>query len=133
MKIDAVAVSSTNIKKTAEFYTLLGFEFPEFKDDEQHLEPIAPKGATRLMIDSVGMMKDILGESPKHGNHSSFAILYDSPEEVSEIAKKVESAGFSIFKKPWDAFWGQRYAIVADPDGYMVDLFAYLPNTSNHD
>jgi hypothetical protein len=24
------------------------------------------------------------------------------------------------------AFWGQRYAIVADPEGYMCDLFAPL-------
>ena len=28
---------------------------------------------------------------------------------------------------PWDAFWGQRYAIVTDPDGNHVELFAPLP------
>ena len=27
---------------------------------------------------------------------------------------------------PWDAFWGQRYAQVKDPDGNVVDLFAPL-------
>ncbi len=26
----------------------------------------------------------------------------------------------------WDAFWGQRYAILHDPDGNGVDLFAPL-------
>ena len=36
----------------------------------------------------------------------------------------IRDAGFTVVKEPWDAFWGQRYAIVADPDGYMVDLFA---------
>jgi uncharacterized glyoxalase superfamily protein PhnB len=29
-------------------------------------------------------------------------------------------------KEPWDAFWGQRYAVVADPDGNHVDLYAPL-------
>ena len=33
---------------------------------------------------------------------------------------------------PWDAFWGQRYAVVLDPDGNHVDLFAPLP-TSAHE
>jgi uncharacterized glyoxalase superfamily protein PhnB len=29
-------------------------------------------------------------------------------------------------KEPWDAFWGQRYAAVGDPDGNLIDLFAPL-------
>ena len=29
-------------------------------------------------------------------------------------------------KAPWDAFWGQRYAMIRDPDGNEVDLFAPL-------
>jgi uncharacterized glyoxalase superfamily protein PhnB len=35
-------------------------------------------------------------------------------------------AGFSGTNEPWDAFWGQRYARVSDPDGSKVDLFAPL-------
>jgi hypothetical protein len=30
--------------------------------------------------------------------------------------------------EPWDAFWGMRYAVVFDPDGRPVDLFAVLPS-----
>ena len=29
-------------------------------------------------------------------------------------------------KAPWDAPWGQRYALVRDPDGNAVDLFCPL-------
>lgn len=29
---------------------------------------------------------------------------------------------------PSDAFWGQRYATVHDPDGNPIDLFAPLPD-----
>ena len=27
---------------------------------------------------------------------------------------------------PWDAFWGQRYAQLRDPDGVRVDLYVTL-------
>jgi hypothetical protein len=30
------------------------------------------------------------------------------------------------YREPWDAFCGQRYAMVKDPDGNPVDLFASL-------
>jgi uncharacterized glyoxalase superfamily protein PhnB len=28
--------------------------------------------------------------------------------------------------EPWDAFWGQRYALLRDPDGVEVNLYAPL-------
>lgn len=126
MKIDAVSVSSSNLKKTVQFYTLLGFTFHNFKDDEDHLEPTTLDGSAKLMIDSEKMVRNIIGENPKPGNHSSFAIQYDSPSELNEVVEKLKEQNFIVVKEPWDAFWGQRYAIVQDPDGYKVDLYAAL-------
>lgn len=126
VKIDAVGVSSSNFKKTVEFYTLLGFEFPEFNDGEDHLEAITPDGQTRLMIDSEKLITQLLDEKPQPGNTSVFALLYESPEELNKVAEKISGAGFKVIKQPWDAFWGQRYCVVQDPDGYKVDLFARL-------
>ena len=36
------------------------------------------------------------------------------------------AAGFEGKKEPYDAFWGQRFADVVDPDGNVVHLFAAL-------
>lgn len=126
MKLNAIGVTSSNFAKTVEFYALLGFEFPEFKAGEDHLEPKTPAGSARLMIDSKKLITEILGEEPKPSNASAFAIEYDSPLELNEVAQKVKEAGFNVIREPWDAFWGQRYAVVADPDGYKVDLYAPL-------
>ena len=126
MKLNAIGVTSTNITKTIKFYTILGFEFKDIKPDDEHVEPMTPNGSARLMIDSVNIVKDIIGEDPKAGNISAFALQYDSVEELNEVAFKVSQAGFTVFKEPWDAFWGQRYAVVIDPDGFKVDLYAYL-------
>jgi uncharacterized glyoxalase superfamily protein PhnB len=49
-----------------------------------------------------------------------------SPAEVDEIYARVTGAGFHGEKAPWDAFWGQRYAQLQDPDGVPVDLYARL-------
>lgn len=126
LRLDAVAVAAKDLRRTAEFYSLLGFNFPQITDEMQHLEPQTAPGEVRLMIDRFDLMESLIGEVPRPPNHSSFAMLCDSPAEVDAVAAAVEAAGYTVAAAPWDAFWGQRYAVVVDPDGYKVDLFAAL-------
>lgn len=126
MKLNAVGVTTSDFKKTITFYTILGFKFNKHNEGDDHLDSIPEEGSIRLMIDTKSLVEEIIGEEPMHGNHSAFALEYDSPEEINEIVQKLKSEGFTVVKEPWDAFWGQRYAIVADPDGYKVDLYAAL-------
>ncbi len=126
MKIDAISVKSKNFKETVKFYTLLGFSFPPFAETDDHLEPITKEGEVRLMLDDPALLKEMTGKESQPPTHSSFAILCDTPQEVDLTVQKIKENGYKIVKEPWDAFWGQRYAIVQDPDGYMIDLFASL-------
>jgi uncharacterized glyoxalase superfamily protein PhnB len=50
-----------------------------------------------------------------------------SPEKVDTLFAELTDAGCTGVNKPWDAFWGHRYAVVLDPDGHGIDLFAALP------
>ena len=54
-------------------------------------------------------------------------MLCESPADVDTAYERVVSAGFAGHLAPFDAFWGQRYAVVHDPDGTPVDLYAPLP------
>ena len=54
----------------------------------------------------------------------SLAFECASPAELDEIYARVVAAGFEGEKEPWDAFWGQRYALLGDPDGVRVNLYA---------
>lgn len=126
MKISAVAVTTTNIEKTIAFYSIIGFDFSNVDKEEDHIEPKTPKGSARLMIDTVEFIKEHLGEIPKSSNISSFAIQFTKPEDLDKVVESLESNNFKVVKKPWDAFWGQRYAIVEDPDGYKVDLYSNI-------
>ena len=93
MKLNAVCVTTSNLAKTVEFYTLLGFKFPEYKKDEQHLESIENKTQIKLMIDDDKLVQELIGERPFPSKHSSFAIEYDSAQEVNEIAEKLKVQG----------------------------------------
>ncbi len=126
MKLDAITVTSRDMVRSIKFYSLLGFEFPAFEPDIKHLEPITKEGDVRLMIDDAGLMKSMTGVEPRPANYSAFAIKCDNAAEVDGCVAQVKAAGFNVVKEPWDAFWGQRYAILADPDGCMVDVFAWV-------
>src|SRR3954471_12994545 len=120
MEIAAVAVSATDLARTAAFYELLGFSFPPIEGDAMHLE--AP-GAVRLMIDSATLLAELNGEPPRPGTASGVALLAGSPADVDDAVGRVAGAGHAGGHQPFDAPWGQRYATVPDPDGYRVDLF----------
>lgn len=124
MKLNAVGVTTSDMRKAIAFYSLLGFDFSDINAEEDHVEPKTPPGSARLMIDAKKIVEGIIGTKPEPGNHSAFALQYDSAKQVNEVAEKVKNAGFTVVKEPWDAFWGQRYAVVEDPDGYKVDLYA---------
>jgi predicted enzyme related to lactoylglutathione lyase len=126
MEIYAVAVSARDLPRAVAFYELLGFQFAAAEPDDPHLEAVTPSGV-RLMIDSASMMEQLLGEPPRSGNTSGFALKYGSPAEVDDVASRVSAGGGTVVHDPWDAPWSQRYATVADPDGYRVDLFCPLP------
>jgi uncharacterized glyoxalase superfamily protein PhnB len=124
MQIAAVAVSATDLSRAVGFYELLGFRFPPIEPDTKHLEA---EGDVRLMIDEAAFLAELHGEPPRPGNIAGFALLFATPAEVDAAAERIASAGHSVVTAPYDAPWGQRYATVADPDGYRTDLFALLP------
>jgi uncharacterized glyoxalase superfamily protein PhnB len=79
------------------------------------------------MWDTVDLVKSIdpSWSEPK-GQRITLGFKCDSPAEVDELYARLLAAGYAGHKEPWDAFWGQRYAMVTDPDGNHVDLFAAL-------
>lgn len=60
------------------------------------------------------------------GQRVTFACRCDSAEELDATYARVVAAGYPGRSAPWDAFWGQRYAMLTDPDGNRVDLFAAI-------
>jgi uncharacterized glyoxalase superfamily protein PhnB len=109
-----------------QFYRLLGLEIPTGVEEQPHVEVITPNGY-RLAWDTQVLIQSL---SPNWvepvGQRMTLAFKCDSPAEVDALYQRVLQSGYHGHKAPWDAFWGQRYAVVIDPDGNWVDLFAPL-------
>ena len=80
-----------------------------------------------MMWDTVDLVKQFVPEY-KHGDGGSIGLALEcsSPGDVDRLHARVIAAGFRSQTAPWDAFWGQRYAIVKDPDGNAISLYAPL-------
>jgi catechol 2,3-dioxygenase-like lactoylglutathione lyase family enzyme len=126
---DAIGVIVSDIDRAVDLYRRLGLEFPDDPDSEGHghVEAALP-GGLRLMLDTEETIKSFNPDwSPGAGDpRTAIAFLCDSPAEVDRVHRELIDAGAEARKEPWDAFWGQRYAEVADPDGNLIDLFAPL-------
>jgi catechol 2,3-dioxygenase-like lactoylglutathione lyase family enzyme len=125
-KLEVIGVVVEDMGRALAFYRDLGLDVPEGKDDEPHVEVAVGQGNLRLAFDTVETIKSFHPEwtAPSGGNRIALSFLCDSPAEVDATHARLTSAGYQSVKDPWDAFWGQRYAIVADPDGNGVDLYA---------
>jgi catechol 2,3-dioxygenase-like lactoylglutathione lyase family enzyme len=129
-QFEAIGVVVADLARSAAFYRELGVEFPEPLDPEGHGHVEASlAGGLRFMLDTEETVKSFDPEwsPPSGGGHrSAFAFRCDSPAEVDAAYARLLESGGTAHKEPWDAFWGQRYAEVKDPDGNVVDLFAAL-------
>jgi uncharacterized glyoxalase superfamily protein PhnB len=124
-ELNAIGIAVANLERSMQFYRLLGLDFPE-DPAEGHVEATMRNG-TRLMLDTEDVIRSFLPDWARaNGNQVSLAFECSRPAEVDEVYARVIAAGFEGEKAPWDAFWGQRYALIGDPDGVRVNLYAAL-------
>lgn len=124
-QLDAIGFVVSDMAATLAFYRMLGLDLPE-DTDEGHVEATLPSGI-RLMWDTIEVVTSFSKwELPAGGHRMSLALLCETPDEVDATFREVLAAGYQGHVEPFDAFWGQRYATVLDPDGNPVDLFAPL-------
>jgi catechol 2,3-dioxygenase-like lactoylglutathione lyase family enzyme len=123
--LNACGIVVSDMARSIGFYRLLGIDVPE-TPDEGHVDSFLPNGV-RFMLDTEDVVRSFLPDwSRETGNQISLAFECASPAEVDEVYARVVAAGFEGEKEPWDAVWGQRYALLRDPDGVEVNLYATL-------
>ena len=123
-ELAAIGIVTSRMDEAVRFYRVLGVDVPD--PDGDHLEATLPSGV-RLMWDTVELIKSIDPDWVEPvGERMALAFECADPAEVDAVYRRLVDAGFKGKKEPWDAFWGQRYAQVYDPDGNGVDLFAPL-------
>jgi catechol 2,3-dioxygenase-like lactoylglutathione lyase family enzyme len=127
-QLDVFGIVVSDMARSVAFYRRLGLDFPEGAESEQHVEAPLP-GGMRYALDTEEVIRSFDPEwkRPSDGHATGGAFRCESPEEVDRVYRELLAAGASPYKEPWDAFWGMRYALLKDPDGTLIDLYASLP------
>jgi uncharacterized glyoxalase superfamily protein PhnB len=126
VSLDLVGIVARDMGASLSFYRMLGLDIPTSVEDEPHVEATTSSGL-RVAWDSAELIRQIDPEwtEPSGGHRIALAFLCSSPADVDAKYEELAALGHG-HKEPWDAFWGQRYASVKDPDGNQIDLFAPL-------
>lgn len=110
---------------SVEFYRLLGAVRSEADPTGVHTELRQPGGFS-LELDTAESVRiwhaGWRADPPSARVVMGFKVA--SREAVDERYAALTGAGYTGRQPPFDAFWGARYAIVADPDGHDVGIMS---------
>jgi catechol 2,3-dioxygenase-like lactoylglutathione lyase family enzyme len=125
--INLIGLVVADLGASLAFYRRLGLDIPPDADKEPHVEVTLP-GGLRLAWDPLSTIHsfDSAWAPPSGSPRVALAFACDDAAEVDRVYADLVDAGYHGHLEPWDAFWGQRYAVIHDPDGNGVDLFAPL-------
>jgi uncharacterized glyoxalase superfamily protein PhnB len=126
-QLDLIGIVTADMAASLAFYRRLGLDLPPEADLEEHVEATLP-GGLRLAWDTEKLMRSIDPDRqpPAGGHRIALAFRCADATAVDREYEELVAAGHYGAHAPFDAFWGQRYATVHDPDGNAVDLFAPL-------
>ena len=127
LRLTVIGLIVADMAATLAFYRRLGLDVPTGADAEAHVEVEA--AGLRLAFDTEEVIRsfDPQYRRPEGRQRVSLAFDCGSPDAVDAAFADLTGAGYEPALPPWDAAWGMRYAVVHDPDGTPVDLFASLP------
>jgi catechol 2,3-dioxygenase-like lactoylglutathione lyase family enzyme len=124
---NAIGLAVADMATSLAFYRRLGLDFPAGSDQEPHAEAVVA-GGIRLMWDTHASLRHFDPDYRPGPPGGGWAFQCADPGEVDSVHAELVAAGHPSVKAPWDTPWGQRYAQAQDPDGNVVDLFAWLKN-----
>lgn len=123
-RLDLIGIITSDMAASLAFYRRLGLDIPADADTAPHVEAALP-GGMRLAWDTEDVVRSFdPGWTPPTGDRLGLNFLCDSPADVDAVYAELTGAGYRGHLKPWNAEWGQRYAVVLDPDGCGVSFFA---------
>lgn len=124
-RLDLIGLVVADMAASLAFYRLLGFDLPADADDQPHVE-VTLDGGLRLAWDTESTVRsfDAHWSAPTGGHRVALAFDCGSPAEVDSTYDELVAAGATGHLSPFDAVWGQRYAVLLDPDDNAVDLFS---------
>lgn len=126
VNLQTVGIVVADMAASLKFYRVLGLPIPDGLDGEDNVDFKAPNGVTLgFLTMELARQADPDFVTPT-GQSMNLQFLVDQPAFVDVVYQRLMESGYESYAGPWDAFWGQRFARVKDPDGRIVNIYAYL-------
>jgi uncharacterized glyoxalase superfamily protein PhnB len=120
-QLSAIGFVADDLPRLVAFYRRLGLDLPE--QAEGHVE--VRVGSFRVMFDDAAVIRSFDPDRDPQQRHA-LAFECKSAADVDALVAELDAEGHHVHLSPFDAPWGQRYAILLDPEGNPVDVFAAL-------
>lgn len=123
LRLNVIGLVAADLDASMRFYRRLGLEFGEVMGG--HVQASLP-GGIQFMIDTEDTVRSFHPDWQGQPGRIGLAVECDGVAGVDAAYAELTAAGYRGSLEPFDAFWGQRYASILDPDGNGVDLYASL-------
>jgi catechol 2,3-dioxygenase-like lactoylglutathione lyase family enzyme len=127
--LNQLNIVTNDFDATLEFYRLLGLRIPDFSsfDGIRYAEVALASGLT-LEFDNHALARtyNAAWRHPEGSSRSVIGFSFPTLDAVDQRYAELIAAGDEGRQPPYDAFWGARYAVVADPDGNDVGLMSSI-------
>jgi catechol 2,3-dioxygenase-like lactoylglutathione lyase family enzyme len=109
-----------------DFYRRLGIAMPEGQDAAAAHVQLRMPGDFSLELDTAESARlwHAGWRADPAGVRAVIGFSLPTREAVDERHAELTSAGYAGRQPPFDAFWGARWTIVADPDGNDIGLMS---------
>jgi uncharacterized glyoxalase superfamily protein PhnB len=123
-----INIVARRFDETLKFYRLLGLDIPEPMDQPPGAlhAPANINTGSEFEIDNeyLASLYNASWRATSGGKSVLLTVSVETREEVDETYATLMAAGYQGRQSPYDAFWGSRFAIVADPEGNDVGLMS---------
>ena len=112
----------SDVARSVAFYRALGLEVAD--PVGPHAAVSTPQGL-RLELDEAPFAALWDAGSPGAvGGGAVLSLAVERRDDVDDIWARMTGAGARSSQRPYDAFWGPRFAVLLDPDGHRIGLMS---------
>jgi catechol 2,3-dioxygenase-like lactoylglutathione lyase family enzyme len=128
VRLDQLNLVVSDVEASRAFYARLGLDFGDERDPvwaAHHVSALHGENAPPLDVDlDSETFATKWDEGWPGGAGVVLGFKVDTRAEVDELVAALAATGISVQQRPYDAFWGARYAVVNDPDGNAVGIMS---------
>ena len=123
--LDQCNIVVKDMAAMVEFYERLGCPIAALDPLwDRHHRTVSSGGGLDFDLDSEAFASQWNSGRPAGKTGPVIGFRVADRDAVDTTYSKLTGAGYTGEQPPYDAFWGARYAIVADPDGNSVGLMS---------